>query len=271
MGQINSNGEASRRISGLIGKNFFDDRLNVYAHAEYEKIDNVDSMDINWIRRAPIPFGDRRRTPTTAPYDGRLDATVFYGVNRLDILPWGQTTLANLQTAQQPDQSQHSLSKLASAVGTSPMPHCTATARKLRTYAGKTYVYDGANGRLANFGQRVGNVGINRPYKHRRRRHAVGRSGWLQPRSSVGIAALPSRHQLQDHGRNQLLTPKLNMSPKTPSCGVSGPSSTLIWTTIPTVPTTRTLSGAHRPSTCAGTTNAFPAAELEDGYRRQSH
>src|SRR5690606_40493637 len=35
--------------------------------------------------------------PTTNPYDGVLDADVFYGVNRLDIIPWGQTTLANLQ------------------------------------------------------------------------------------------------------------------------------------------------------------------------------
>src|SRR5690606_1116713 len=50
-GQINDNGEASRRISGLVGKNFFDDRLNVYAHAEYEKIVNVDSMVCDWFRR----------------------------------------------------------------------------------------------------------------------------------------------------------------------------------------------------------------------------
>ncbi|WP_313012584.1 TonB-dependent receptor domain-containing protein [Brevundimonas sp.] len=156
-GQINSNGEASRRISGLIGKNFFDDRLNVYAHAEYEKIDNVDSMDINWIRRAPIRLAIDA-DPTTAPYDGRLDATVFYGVNRLDILPWGQTTLANLQ---QPSNL------------TNPnIPYQNCFSGGNFTYAancygvtpGKTYVYDGANGRLANFGQRVGNVGINRPY-----------------------------------------------------------------------------------------------------------
>ncbi|MEG1028961.1 MAG: TonB-dependent receptor plug domain-containing protein, partial [Brevundimonas sp.] len=38
-GMINQDGEASKRVSALIGKNFFDDRLNVYAHAEYEQID----------------------------------------------------------------------------------------------------------------------------------------------------------------------------------------------------------------------------------------
>ena len=35
-GQINQDGEANQRVSALIGKNFFDNRLNVYAHAEYE-------------------------------------------------------------------------------------------------------------------------------------------------------------------------------------------------------------------------------------------
>src|SRR5690606_15236424 len=50
-GQINSNGEATRRVSALIGHNFFDDRLNVYAHAEYEKQDEITSFDIPWIAR----------------------------------------------------------------------------------------------------------------------------------------------------------------------------------------------------------------------------
>ena len=56
-GQINEDGQANRRISALIGKNFFDDRLNVYAHAEYEKIDEVTSLDIDWLRRAPVRIG----------------------------------------------------------------------------------------------------------------------------------------------------------------------------------------------------------------------
>ncbi len=156
-GQINDNGEATRRVSALIGKNFFDDRLNVYAHAEYEKIDNVDSMDIDWIRRGPIRVAIDA-DPTTAPYDGQLDAGVFYGVNRLDILPWGQTTLANLL---QP-----------SALSNPNIPYQNCLPGGSFSYAancfginpGKTFVYDGATGRPANFGQRVGNVGHNRPY-----------------------------------------------------------------------------------------------------------
>lgn len=156
-GQINSNGEASRRVSALVGKNFFDDRLNVYAHAEYEKVDNVDSMDINWIRRGPIRLAVDA-DPTNAPYDGVLDADVFYGVNRLDILPWGQTTLANLL---QP-----------SALTNPNIPYQNCLPGGNFSYAancfginpGKTFVYEGNTARAANFGDRVGNVGHNRPY-----------------------------------------------------------------------------------------------------------
>ncbi|MNU47906.1 Vitamin B12 transporter BtuB precursor [compost metagenome] len=156
-GQINDNGEATRRVSGLIGKNFFDDRLNVYAHAEYEKIDNVDSMDIDWIRRGPIRLGVDA-DPTNAPYDGVLDADVFYGVNRLDIVPWGQTTLANIQRP--------------SDLTNPNIPYQNCFSGGAFTYAancfgitpGKTYWYENGGARLANFGERVGNTGINRPY-----------------------------------------------------------------------------------------------------------
>lgn len=95
-GQINQDGEANQRVSALIGKNFFDNRLNVYAHAEYEKVDEVTSMDIDWIRRAPVRIGVDA-DPTSAPFDGRQDAFLFTGVRRLDIPRWGQTTLANVQ------------------------------------------------------------------------------------------------------------------------------------------------------------------------------
>lgn len=156
-GQINQGGEATRRISGLIGKNFLDDRLNLYAHAEYEKIDNVDSLDIDWIRRAPIRLAIDA-DPTTRPYDGRLDADVFFGVNRLDIVPWGQTTLANL--IQPSDLTNPNI----------PFQNClpggsfSYAANCFGINPGKTFWYENGGARLANFGQRVGNVGLNRPY-----------------------------------------------------------------------------------------------------------
>ncbi|WP_312815466.1 TonB-dependent receptor domain-containing protein [Brevundimonas sp.] len=197
-GQINDNGEATRRISGLIGHNFFDDRLNVYAHAEYEKIDNVDSNDIDWIRRAPIRLGVDA-DPTTNPYDGILDAQVFYGVNRLDIIPWGQTTLANLQRPSDltnpnvPYQDclpGGSFSYAANCYGIMP---------------GKTFVYDGNTGRLADFGDRVGNTGINRPYN-------VGGDG--MPLGEVaGFSRIPaSESQRYQVGGTFRLTDEISMN-----------------------------------------------------------
>ena len=156
-GQINDNGEATRRVSVLAGKNLLDDRLNIYGHAEYEKIDEVQSLDIDWIRRGPIRLGIDN-DPTTAQYDGLLDAGVFYGVNRLDILPWGQTTLANLQRPSDLTNPNVPYQDCFPRGGFSYAANCFGIM------PGKTFVYDGSTGREANFGQRVGNTGINRVY-----------------------------------------------------------------------------------------------------------
>ena len=195
-GQINDNGEATRRISGLIGKNFFDDRLNVYAHAEYEKVDEVRSSDIDWIRRAPIRLSIDA-DPTTAPYDGRLDAGVFYGVNRLDILPWGQTTLANLQ---QPSDLTNPNIPYQSCFGASGF---TYAANCYGITPGKTYVYDGETGRLANFGERVGNVGINRPYN-------IGGDGMPLGEVATGSRVPESESQRYQVGANFKVTDAIN-------------------------------------------------------------
>jgi len=197
-GQINDNGEATRRISGLIGKNFFDDRLNVYAHAEYEKVDNVDSTDIDWIRRAPIRLSVDA-DPTTAPYDGILDAQVFYGVNRLDIIPWGQTTLANLQRPSDLTNPNIPYENCLPGGGFSYAANCFGIM------PGKTFVYDGNVGRDANFGERVGNVGLNRPYN-------IGGDG--MPLGEVaGFSRIPaSESQRYQVGTNFRVTDEINFN-----------------------------------------------------------
>jgi len=155
--RINEDGQAAQRISGLFGKNFFDDRLNVYLHAEYEQSDAVTSMDIDWLRRAPVILGVDA-DPTSAAigpnYDGRVDNMLFTGVVRLDRPRWGSLTLAN---AQRPSDLLNP---------NVPLANCTAvnSANCYGVDPTKTYWFDGANARLANFGQRVGNTGTNRPY-----------------------------------------------------------------------------------------------------------
>ena len=47
LGMINQDGQLNKRFSALAGKNFFDDRLNVYIHGEYEEVDEVTSNDID--------------------------------------------------------------------------------------------------------------------------------------------------------------------------------------------------------------------------------
>jgi outer membrane receptor protein involved in Fe transport len=150
-GMINQDGQANKRISALIGTNLFDDRLNLYAFGEYEDIDMVESMDIDWLRSAHVLAG-LDADPTNAPSDGMLDSAVFSGVNTLSRPRWGQTTLANSQRPSplnDPDVPLASCTTLTSANCYSLDPT-------------KTYVYEGNTARLANFGQRIGNVGSNR-------------------------------------------------------------------------------------------------------------
>ena len=158
---INEDGQMGGRISALIGKNFFDDRLNLYAHAEYEKQEAVGSMDIDWLRRAPVSFG-LDADPTSAAIgpnvDNFLDSIYISGTVRLDRPRWGSTTLANTQ---QPS------STLNPNV---PVTTCGATFGGINSgncYAvdpTKTYWYEGTTARLANFGTRVGVTGASRPY-----------------------------------------------------------------------------------------------------------
>ncbi len=150
-GMINQDGQANKRISALIGTNLLDDRLNLYAFGEYEDIDEVQSLDIDWLEAAHA-FVGIDADPTNAPYDGMLDNAVFSGVRTLSRPRWGQTTLANSQRPSplnDPDV---------------PLASCTAltSANCYSLDPTKTYVFEGNTARLANFGQRIGNVGSSR-------------------------------------------------------------------------------------------------------------
>jgi outer membrane receptor protein involved in Fe transport len=156
---INEDGQAAKRVSVLAGRNFFDDRLNVYAHAEWEQQDEVQSMDMDWLRRSPVLLGidaDPTAIVNGPVDDGRLDNALFSGVNlfRLDRPRWSQMTLAN---AQQPSPLNNP---------NVPQANCTAfnSASCYSVDPAKTWWFDGTSARLANFGQRVGNTGSNRGY-----------------------------------------------------------------------------------------------------------
>lgn len=159
-GQINQNGEVTGRVSVLSGANLLDDRLNVYAFGEYEKQDEVTSLDVDWIARTPLVLGIDA-DPTTAPYDGFMDNAYFENVLRMDRPRWGQTTLANSQQASPLSDPDIPYFTCHTAGGS-----FTWNSNCFAPNPGKTFWYPAGTGtaRLAEFGQRIGNTGAVRPY-----------------------------------------------------------------------------------------------------------
>ena len=145
-----------RRVSALAGKNFFNDRLNVYAFGELERLDAVGTMDLGFLSDGCALVGiDSDPTAISAgnPIDDAIDNQVFCGLRTLSRPRGGQTTIAN---AQQPSPLNNPL------VG---VTNCTSFTGStcFSVDPAKTWWFpEGAPARLANFGQRIGNVGSSR-------------------------------------------------------------------------------------------------------------
>ena len=160
--QINDDGQTAQRISALLGHNFFDGRLNVYGSAEYEKQEMVTSFDIDWIRNGNYLIGiDADPTnPALGPVaDGYVDAMLFNNPLRMDRPQWGQTTVVHttpFSPLNDPDVANFSGSGC----------YFTYASGCYAVSPGYTYWYDGTTARPANFGQRIGNTGVSRPYNY---------------------------------------------------------------------------------------------------------
>jgi outer membrane receptor protein involved in Fe transport len=160
-GMINQNGEANKRLSVLAGANLLDDRLNIYAHGEVEEIDEVRTLNIDWLESSYALVGIDA-DPTSAPSDGFVDNSVFSNVRRLDRPRWGQTTLANFQ---RPSPLLDPDVPFANCTLGDPTPTSAGftSGNCYSVEPGKTFHFDGPTARLADFGQRIGNTGANRP------------------------------------------------------------------------------------------------------------
>lgn len=158
-GQLVQDGAAdTRRLSVLGGMNFFDDRLNVYAHAEYERAETVFPSHINWLQDGRIRLGvDADPTnPAFGPgADGIYDIGQFYNARRLDRPQWGSLTIANMQ---RPSPNNDPDVPFANCPGASTAAAC------FNVDPAYTYWFTGTTARLANFGQRLGVTGTNRPW-----------------------------------------------------------------------------------------------------------
>ncbi|MBW3559853.1 MAG: TonB-dependent receptor plug domain-containing protein, partial [Proteobacteria bacterium] len=92
--QINQEGQADRRISGLVGKNFFNDRLNVYAFGEYQKGDEVTNRDIDFLREGNNIL-QVDADPSNAESDNQLDNILISGQRDILFTRGGLLTLSN--------------------------------------------------------------------------------------------------------------------------------------------------------------------------------
>lgn len=147
----------SRRVSVLAGQNFLDDRLNIYAFGEYERIDAVDASDLKWLRdgRTVVGIDADPSNPAIGPAtDGFIDQALFYDVSYIGRPKWGVTVVAS---SQQPSATRNPLI---------PTGNCTGftSANCYAIDPAKTYWYEGGVGRLVNMGQRIGTTGLNRPF-----------------------------------------------------------------------------------------------------------
>ncbi|RZI99777.1 MAG: TonB-dependent receptor [Brevundimonas sp.] len=97
----------NQRASVLVGQNFFDDRLNVYAFGEYQTSDvvNDDMLEIGWLKReerlSNVDFDT-----TASPNDGIRDIERIGGLRSLSRPFGGILTIANGQrptSASDPD------------------------------------------------------------------------------------------------------------------------------------------------------------------------
>ncbi|WP_332656110.1 TonB-dependent receptor domain-containing protein [Brevundimonas sp.] len=154
-GMVNEGGQANKRLSVLAGANLLDDRLNIYVHGELEDTDEVKVLDIDWLTEAYSLVG-LDADPATIPSDGVTDNGLFSNLRTLSRPRWGQTTLANFQRPSallDPDV---------------PLAVCNPagnfrSANCFGVDPAKTFVFEGPTARLANFGRRVGETGVNRP------------------------------------------------------------------------------------------------------------
>lgn len=92
--EINQGGQINRRISGLIGENFLDDRLNIYLHGEYERADEVRDEDIDYLREANFLLNNDT-DPVGSPVDGQLDNILISGARDIVRLPGSLLVLAS--------------------------------------------------------------------------------------------------------------------------------------------------------------------------------
>ncbi|HEX8471109.1 MAG TPA: TonB-dependent receptor, partial [Brevundimonas sp.] len=124
----------------------------------YEHIDSINSLDLDWLNQS-YGLVSIDADPAAANFDNDIDTALFKNLRTLSRPLWGQTTLANTQ---QPSALNNPLIPTGVCNTTSATGYLSANCYAVNP--GKTFIYEGQTARLANFGQRIGNVGLSRTF-----------------------------------------------------------------------------------------------------------
>ena len=194
--QINQDGQMQYRAAILAGRNFLDDRLNLYGFAEYEKGERLSAEDIDWLNEG-WGFTGVDADAAALPYDGVTDVALYRDIRTLQLVHWGQVTIAGNY---QPSPTSNPL--------TIPTATCSTGYTQSMCFGvspDRTWVFDGTTSRLANFGDWVQKTGTNRVTN-------VGGDG-LNPNTTFNVDAVypESERQLYQVGVNFAVTPRFNL------------------------------------------------------------
>ncbi len=94
LAEINDDGQLSGRVSALVGRNFLDDRLNVYAFGEYQEFEEVLDLDQDW-RRDSWALLNNDSDPNNSRPDGILDNILIRGARDAFFTRGGILVLSN--------------------------------------------------------------------------------------------------------------------------------------------------------------------------------
>lgn len=94
LSQANQDGQLTGRISGLVGTNLLDDRLNIYAFGEYQRDEEVLDLDIDHLREANILL-NVDSDPSPGQPDGVLDNIAISGARDAFFARGGIVILSN--------------------------------------------------------------------------------------------------------------------------------------------------------------------------------
>lgn len=160
--EINQGGQMNYHVQGLFGRNFLDERLNVYAYGGYQETEEVLDFDIDY-RRDAYGFFFNDSDPNTASNDGVIDNVLVRDIRRVDRSRGGNLILANQPRPSDigdPDTPFQACGALPANLNSRINANCTA----IRSDIPNTQFVFNADGsaRLVNFGTFQPTAGFSR-------------------------------------------------------------------------------------------------------------